>query len=206
MFERQKRPLASPVIVVADLESGSLEPDAAIFTLGTVAVNVETGRQLGERYWRVEHGGVNASRRVDESTLKFWEKVKVQYPEAYKEAFDDSLPRFPLEMVMQEFCDWSREFYAPGEAVELLGNGIDFDNTVLSHACRQIGIEPSWKFYSNQQLHTIVWLHRLITGRDYKRELPFDGVPHISLDDARHEAKVVVRIVEDFYVMASTGQ
>ncbi|GAB1077740.1 MAG: hypothetical protein SAqTSB_38780 [Shewanella algae] len=200
------KPLATPVIVVADLESGSLEPDAAIFTLSGVAVDVETGCILGERYWLVDHGGDNACRRIDADTMEFWERVKRQQPEAYTEAFDHSLPRLPLGCVMQEFCDWSREFYAPEQAVELLGNGVDFDNAVMAHACNQLGIEKSWAHYSNQQLHTMVWMHRLITGRDYKREIPFDGVPHISRDDARHEAKVVSRIIEDFYVMCSIAK
>lgn len=76
---------------------------------------------------------------------------------------------------------------------QVWGNGATFDNAIVKNAFDKCGITPPWKFWNDRDVRTIVELGYQI-GFNPKRDMPFEGVRHDSLDDAIHQAKYVSAI------------
>lgn len=77
--------------------------------------------------------------------------------------------------------------------LKVWGNGATFDNVILRGAYERAGQVCPWQFWNDHDVRTIVTLGRVV-GFDPKRDMPFDGVAHNALADARHQAKYVSAI------------
>lgn len=188
--------MASPYLAVVDIETLAQSIDAVIASIGVTVVNVLESSILGEFYVRVDHD--QPGRVTDESTLAFWELLKVSHPEAWTEVFDESLSRESLPSALLGLKSFLATMEADGTRdIEVMGNGPEFDNAILLHAANQLRLGDLWLFRRNQSMRTVVWLGRLLVGRDPKYQIPFEGVAHHSLHDSRHEAKVINAIVGD---------
>lgn len=70
---------------------------------------------------------------------------------------------------------------------ELWGNGSDFDNVILSNAYKVRGLSQPWAYGMNRCFRTVSRLHP-------KLDMKFEGVKHNALDDARNQAKYLIRL------------
>lgn len=183
-----------PHVVVIDIETKGLGIDCVITNIGAVYGNVFTGEVEDRYYRRIDHN--QAGRVTDQNTLAFWEKVKVEHPKAYDEAFNESLPRVPLYDALVELNHFINSKYVDKKAAHVFGNGPEFDNARLEHAMKQYNLRTSWYFGGNQSLRTVVWMGRLILNIDPKYSAEFKGIPHIAIDDAEHEFLTIHEIVK----------
>ncbi|GAB3021545.1 3'-5' exonuclease [Bowmanella dokdonensis] len=187
----------SPLAAVVDIETHAVNnPNAVICSIGCVVINMFTGEHIGSFYDRCNILDQLDYRKADQETLNWWKEQKAQFPKAYAEANDHNLPRQVLPLVLNDlnnFLKRSFNFTTPA----IVGNGPEFDNTIIEHAMRQFGIKPVWHFGNNQSLRTIVWLGRALLGVDPKNQ-PFEGEKHHALDDARHEARCLHVVVKAF--------
>ncbi len=71
-----------------------------------------------------------------------------------------------------------------------LGNGANFDNTILRRSYERQGIPCPWRYYNDRDVRTIVELGKAIDF-DARTAIPFEGERHNALDDARYQAKYV---------------
>ncbi|HAW1615309.1 TPA: exonuclease [Escherichia coli] len=167
-----------------DLETMGKNPDAPIISIGAIFFDPQTG-DMGPEFSKTidleTAGGA-----IDRDTIKWWLK---QSREAHSAILTDEIPLDDALLQLREFIDEnSGEFF-----VQVWGNGTNFDNVILRRSYERQGIPCPWRYHNDRDVRTIVELGKTI-GFDARTAIPFEGVPHNALDDARHQAKYVSAI------------
>ncbi|HCN6647675.1 TPA: 3'-5' exoribonuclease, partial [Escherichia coli] len=167
-----------------DLETMGTNPDAPINSIGGKFFDPTTG-EMGPEFSKAidleTSGGI-----IDRKTIKWWAK---RSREAQSAIFTDEIPLDDALLQLREFINENS-----GESfVQIWGNGANFDNVILRRSYERQGIPCPWRYYNDRDVRTIVELGNSI-GFDVRMAIPFEGVPHNALDDARHQAKQVSAI------------
>ncbi|ENS3557782.1 3'-5' exoribonuclease [Escherichia coli] len=170
--------------LMIDLETMGKNPDAPIISIGAIFFDPQTG-DMGPEFSKTidleTAGGV-----IDRDTIKWWLK---QSREAQSAILTDEIPLDDALLQLREFIDEnSGEFF-----VRVWGNGASFDNVILRRSYERQGIHCPWRYYNDRDVRTILELGKAIDF-DARTAIPFEGVPHNALDDARHQAKQVSAI------------
>jgi hypothetical protein len=167
---------------VLDLETMSTAPNAAIAAIG--CVRVELGTIVDEFYERVDLQSSRATGgEIDTSTLQWWLK---QSREARQEVSGE-LPGIDIEAALLSLLDFMRRGGITADQPLVWGNGSSFDNVILGSAYQRARIPLPWKFWNDRDLRTLLALHP-----QAKKAIPFEGIQHHALHDARHEAKQLI--------------
>lgn len=170
--------------LMIDLETMGKNPDAPIISIGAIFFDPQTG-DMGPEFSKTidleTAGGV-----IDRDTIKWWLK---QSREAQSAIMTDEIPLDDALLQLQEFIDEnSGEFF-----VRVWGNGANFDNVILRRSYERQGIPCPWRWSNDRDVRTIVELGKAIDF-DARTAIPFEGVRHNALDDARYQAKYVSAI------------
>lgn len=198
---------ASSVAVVVDIEALDTTPTAKIGTIGAVAVDVLTGKQLGWFYQRIDLTQKQRGRTVDPNTEAFWEQQATENPGSWCEMFDPGLERVSLPVALIELSEFIKGLErSEGAVVQVVGNGPEYDNAALADAYHRCEIPLPWSYWGNQSLRTAVWMGRLLLGIDPKRRLARVGELHHALHDAQHEAAYLVAIMDAFQAMTARAR
>lgn len=178
--------------VMVDIETMGTGNNAAIMSIGACYFDPSTGK-IGDTFHQEVNlvSSVNAGCELDASTVVWW---MGQSDEA-RAKFKRNEKARPLIVVVDNFMK-----FAGGFNNQVWGNGSTFDNIIIKNAAEKCDIPVSWKFWNDRDVRTIVEIGKAI-GIDPKRDVPFDGVAHDALDDAKHQAKYVSIIWQ-----ALTGQ
>ncbi|EGX7587770.1 exonuclease [Escherichia coli] len=167
-----------------DLETMGTNPDAPINSIGGKFFDPATG-EMGPEFSKAidleTSGGI-----IDRKTIKWWAK---RSREAQSAIFTDEIS---LDVALRLFIEFI-EKNSGGCFVHVWGNGANFDNVILRRSYERQGIPCPWLYYNDRDVRTIVELGNAI-GFDVRMAIPFEGVPHNALDDARHQAKQVSAI------------
>ncbi|EOL7793505.1 3'-5' exoribonuclease, partial [Escherichia coli] len=167
-----------------DLETMGTNPDAPINSIGGTFFDPATG-EMGPEFSKAidleTSGGI-----IDRKTIKWWAK---RSREAQSAIFTDEIS---LDVALRLFIEFI-EKNSGGRFVQVWGNGANFDNVILRRSYERQGIPCPWLYYNDRDVRTIVELGNAI-GFDVRMAIPFEGVPHNALDDARHQAKQVSAI------------
>ncbi|TGG49725.1 exonuclease [Escherichia coli] len=167
-----------------DLETMGTNPDAPINSIGGKFFDPAT-REMGPEFSKAidleTSGGI-----IDRKTIKWWAK---RSREAQSAIFTDEIS---LDVALRLFIEFI-EKNSGGRFVQVWGNGANFDNVILRRSYERQGIPCPWLYYNDRDVRTIVELGNAI-GFDVRMAIPFEGVPHNALDDARHQAKQVSAI------------
>ncbi|HAW3444616.1 TPA: exonuclease [Escherichia coli] len=167
-----------------DLETMGTNPDAPINSIGGKFFDPATG-EMGPEFSKAidleTSGGI-----IDRKTIKWWAK---RSREAQSAIFTDEIS---LDVALRLFIEFI-EKNSGGCFVQVWGNGASFDNVILRRSYERQGIPCPWLYYNDRDVRTIVELGNAI-GFDVRMAIPFEGVPHNALDDARHQAKQVSAI------------
>ena len=194
-------------IAIVDLETLSLEVNTAIVSIGCVVVDIQN-LFIKSKFYRIcdAQEQINNGRITDDSTLGFWEKQKEQSPLAYKEMQTaclayclptESYKVIPLKKALSELSDFLS--WCSMDTLQLMGNGPEFDNAILSHAYKHCGFsELPWKYWNNQSLRTVLWMGENVLGINPKNDIPFKGTKHHALDDAVYEAELLIAVLKAF--------
>ena len=170
--------------LMIDLETMGKNPDAPIISIGAIFFDPQTG-DMGPEFSKTidleTTGGV-----IDRDTIKWWLK---QSREAQSALLTDEIPLDDALLQLREFIDEnSGEFF-----VQVWGNGANFDNVILRRSYERQGIPCPWRYCNDRDVRTIVELGKAIDF-DARTAIPFEGVRHNALDDARYQAKYVSAI------------
>lgn len=169
--------------VVLDIETLGTSADAAILSIGAVA--------LDSRYQPVSYffaGPISlesnreAEREVTSGTILWW----MQQPtEARDFSFTSDDDCMHLYTALESFCRWGDFAH---RSKKVWGNGAEFDNVIFERAMRAYPADPTavlWHYSDNQSLRTV----RLL---DIQLQLSGAWVPpvipHVALYDAYAEA------------------
>lgn len=163
-------------MVFLDLETMSLENDASIISIGAVFGDLRTGEIKDTFYQNVDlQSCVELGLHIGEGVVEWWGK---QSKEARK-ALDKN------QVSITVACDLLREWWKglPGKISGVYGNGLGFDNIILTNAFNAAEIKTPWHWTQNRDLPTLVSLD----DSGLKKSIKFEGEKHNALDDAKHQ-------------------
>jgi len=158
-----------------DIETIGLEPGAAIISIGAVKFD-RTG--LGRSFFR----SINpqscqaAGLEIEAGTLEWW----LDQDETARKQLrggDD------LEAVLDDFRDWLLD------CDEVWANSPSFDCEMLDIAFDAVGLEEPWSFQDERDYRTLTSLVDV--------DVQLDGTDHHALDDAKHQATVAARALNE---------
>lgn len=158
-----------------DLETLGNRFNAAILSIGAVQFDRYTGN-IGKTFYREVN--IDSALRFGEvtgSTLQWW----MGQGDNAKRIFSDQ----NKATLAQALMDLGKFLPTTGM---VWGNGATFDITILEHAAFKQGLTLPWQFWNIRDMRTAV---DMVGYR--KGDLPFEGVAHNALDDAKHQAKVI---------------
>jgi hypothetical protein len=194
------------LVAVVDIETLGQGPDAVICSIAVVVVDLVNLVVIDEFYCRVDHNQVN--RTTAQGTMDFWRQQEQESPEAWAELFmfNPACIRLFITDALELLFTFLLKVFGRVEDVQLMGNGSEFDNVILAHAYEQWEMPQPWHFRGNQSLRTAVWMGRVLLGVDPKYQLPFEGIRHHALHDARHEAAYLIAILKAFRQQLAGGE
>lgn len=163
--------------VMVDLETMSQKSNAAIASIG--AVKIQDGLIIDKFYCTVDiksckEIGLN----IQKETVEWWSK---QNPEALAELRKNNIS---IQDALSDFREWYGK-----KSLWTWSNGAGFDNVILENAYRAIGEDTPWKFYDSRCYRTV---KAIINLPEDERQ----GTHHNALDDAVHQARHLIRILE----------
>jgi len=169
---------------VIDLETLGKGPRAAIAAIG--CVEIIDGALAREFYVRVDlASAMSHGCEVDASTIQWW----LKQPDEARVEVNGVLPTQSLWTALGELIVFLGG-YAPLEEILVWGNGATFDNVILSNAYAAVDLARPWQFWNDRDLRTLLALY------PEAKNLPFEGIKHHALDDARHEAKQLIAALQ----------
>lgn len=177
---------------VLDIETLDTAETAHILSIGLVCVDLNKLEITGEFYCPVADVD-QEDRTLSDSTIEWWESQEDQNPQAYLEAIHRRKGARSLTLALSDMSAWMAAHVPEIRDRQLFGNGPEFDNKIIEHAYKQCGIDSPWRYSNNQSIRTIALVGKQFYGFDHYK-VPFDGVKHHALDDAKHEAKVLMKV------------
>jgi len=168
--------------VMVDLETLDTRPSAVILSIGACLVNWRTGEPSNPFYAVVDLASSREAGLTESpDTLAWWNR---QSPEA-RRVFTD--PSVSLDEALSLFAHYLRGFNS--KDVKIWGNGSDFDNVILANAYDALSYDAPWRFYNNRCFRTV----KNVMSFQLK-EPPRAGTYHNALDDALHQARVLLQL------------
>lgn len=178
--------------VMLDLETMGSSSRAAIITIGAVFFDPRTG-DLGDEFEAHIHLEDSAKYgEIDPGTVLWW----LQQSDEARAALKPSAKHQPLKEALCGLFEWMVNGCQDGGGLKVWGNGATFDNVILRNACQQTQTPVAWSYWNDRDVRTIVELGRTLRGFDPKKDMPFVGVAHSALDDAKHQARYVSAIYQ----------
>lgn len=164
--------------LMIDLETLGTDPDCPVISLGAVffgkeglgetfEINLDTALQIDD------------GRRPSGDTIKWWMSQSDAAQKVFSEKSVDpkvALKKFKDFVVSN--CDIKK--------VKPWGRGASFDIPILEDMFKQYRLEVPWLFW-NIRCHR-TFTEEVFSGKGIKRE----GVYHNALDDAIHQANIVI--------------
>ncbi len=173
--------------LMIDLETMGTNTNAPIVVIGAVFFDPQTG-EIGPVFYIVISltDAMNTGAVPDGGTIEWWLK---QSSEARAAILTDQVK---LKDALSRFREFINE-YSDEKFVQVWGNGATFDNAILRTSYERLDIPCPWRYHNDRDVRTIVELGKAIDF-DARTVIPFEGVRHNALDDARHQAKYVSAI------------
>jgi hypothetical protein len=177
--------------IMLDLETMGTSSNAAIVAIGAVLFEPATGKLNASFYRIIDLVDAAEFGELDAGTVKWW----ILQSEAARQIFSADEQTVSLTRALCDFSEWLEEHQQDERDMpQIWGNGAGFDCVILRNAFEATGIPTPWKFWHERDVRTIVELGRAVLGYDPKLDMPFDGVAHNALVDARHQAQYVSAI------------
>ncbi|MED9479955.1 3'-5' exoribonuclease [Escherichia marmotae] len=175
--------------LMIDLETMGTNTNAPIVVIGAVFFDPQTG-EIGPVFYIVISltDAMNTGAVPDGGTIEWWLK---QSSEARAAILTDQVK---LKDALSRFREFINE-YSDEKLVQVWGNGATFDNAILRTSYERLNIPCPWRYYNDRDVRTIVELGKTIDF-DARTVIPFEGVRHNALDDARHQAKYVTATIQ----------
>jgi exodeoxyribonuclease VIII len=169
--------------IMLDLETMGIQSNACIISIG--AVHFDKASLYSEFYTAVSLKSCqDAGLSTDQSTVDWWMRQSVEARMAWQR---DDAPE--LLDALSQFTQWLRSIGSEKEICPW-GNGADFDLTIISSAHKALGVDPAWKYYNHHCFRT---MKNMFQVADFPRQ----GTHHNALDDAKHQAVHLQRILQN---------
>lgn len=162
--------------VMVDLETLGIRTTSVLLSIGAAKFNKD--EIIDKFYININISScLKEGMTYDQTTIEWWKKQS----EEAKASLRSEL--YELKAALIKFSEW----FGP-KPLPLWGNGVGFDNVILGSAFDRVGLPRPWRYLDDRCFRTIKALF------PPKEDVPFEGTPHNSLDDAIHEAKILIKI------------
>lgn len=171
--------------VMVDLETLGQTPGCAILSIGAVAFDPYTS-ELGPEFYEVVNtrSCFDAGLKQDESTVNWWKTQKAEAAAVLDEARESKVL---LAEALSRFRSYLQKFGL--RDIRVWGNGSDFDNAILACCYKSINQNLPWRFYNNRCFRTLKNIRSVV-------EPVRQGTYHNALDDAKHQARHALALME----------
>lgn len=165
-----------------DLETWGTAPGCAVRSIGAVAFDPESS-DLGPTFYAniSTQSCLDVGLLIDAETVKWW----AGQSDDARGALETGQAQLP------KVAHWFAYWYEQNAAVAVWSHGLTFDVPVWEAACRALsprGRVP-WGYRDGRDTRTLFSL-----VPDFRTDsIPFEGVQHDALADARHQARLVQR-------------
>lgn len=164
--------------VMIDLETWGTLPGSALRSIGAVTFS-PFGESHAEKsfYANIDRVSCEDARlTVDTNTVQWWRDQSI---EANRRLEENMLP---LRDAVHSFATWWKSV----GGTFVWSNGANFDEVLWRVAAARVDHGTPWKYWNVRDTRTCWDLAHL----DH-RSMPFEGVQHDAIADARHQAKCV---------------
>lgn len=167
--------------LVLDLETLGNGNKAVITQIGAVVFSLENGI-IDKFHIRVNpQSCVDAGMEMDVSTILWWLKQS----DAARSEFEKV--QISLDAALKGFSEFCQRNIDKDSGV--WGNGVAFDNVILSNAYKLTGLKQPWMYWQDRCYRTLKQLLKCIPADEY-------GVAHNGLDDAIKQANHLIKIAK----------
>jgi hypothetical protein len=173
--------------VMVDIETLGTTPGCSIISIGAIGFNILLEQDEWMRFYSgpiSRESNRRCGLKEDRDTVEWWQtqsqEARVVFEEASRpcRGIDDALAAF-------------KKFFP--ENGKIWGNGADFDNPVLSVAYKAVGIKQPWNHWNSRCYRTMKNIFKKVEAPE------FIGTRHNALDDAFHQTRHLVKILEEAY-------
>ena len=163
--------------LMIDFEALGTSADSVIMSMGAVRFNLDSDEIDDEAFYASISidSNLEASRRIDESTLIWWLGQSKDAQKVFTE------PKLTLENAICEFFEW---FGEKDGNIRVWSNGADFDIPMMAHAVKHFGWELPWNFWNHKCFRTFKGLPCAKSAKKSENQLA-----HNALADAVAQAK-----------------
>lgn len=183
-----KKAVTPEAHIMLDLETLDTTPSAVVLSIGA-AVFDPNGRGIIDTFYAELTEDLDVQQRlgrtISGSTVRWWMAQDILAKAVFTDHPREENGRMATAAALVKFGRFV-EKHGGKDAVRLWGNGADFDNAILGSLYDAFDLVKPWSYGKNRCYRTIK-ADSLIIGELHKR-IPFDGVPHNALDDAKHQA------------------
>ena len=161
--------------VMLDIETMGNGSNSPIVAIGAVKFD-DNG--IHDRFYEVItlEDAVASGGEIDPSTVLWWLKQS-------KDAINSTFFPDKEPITTKQALDKLRLFIGDGQDVTgVWGNGVAFDNVIISNAARRLGVDPIWPFWLDRCYRTVKGMNTDIPVKEH-------GVAHNALDDAIKQAQ-----------------
>lgn len=189
--------------IMVDLETLGKGNNPPVFQIAACAFDIETGEIL--RAMNVL-ANVRTFNNIEGDTLIWWLNTNSTL---LTKLLNDGCENNNTEKdIIIQFVDWVNNLAASYGVdpckVYLWGNGILFDNRIISGKCREYDVTYPIAYYSDRDMRTIVELASKKKGftddREYKKTIKNTGTAHDALDDVKYQIQVVCQAYKDLEI------
>lgn len=161
--------------LMIDIETLGTGNQSAIISIAAVKFNIETGETGREFHENIDlKDCLKHGLKVEAETLKWWLE---QNRQVFSNCLKDGLP---LVAVLFEL----KTMFKNG--MSIWANSPNFDLRILNDAYQAVNLEPTWKFYQERDVRTLVSL-----APEVREETEFKGDEHNPLDDCYFQIECV---------------
>lgn len=166
--------------IMIDLETWGTLPGSALRSIGAVTFSPYGDRHTEQTFYaNIDRASCeNAGLSVNDETVKWWSSQSL----ASQSRLEDNCR--PLRDVVHEFAKWWQSV----GGTYVWSNGANFDEVLWRVAAERVNHGTPWKYWNVRDTRTCWHLARL-----NPKAVPFEGVQHDAIADARHQAKCVTQ-------------
>jgi len=175
--------------VSIDIETLGNKYNAPLLSIGAASFNRHTGKHGPTFYQEIDPVSSLRVGTPTASTIAWWIKQGKDAQRIFDESEEARANKMHLASALLNFTTFVRSLGAPC----VWGNGPSFDITIIEHSIDKgsVGLEPPWVFWNVRDVRTAVDFAEGITS--WKRgDVQRKGVHHNALDDAIHQADLVI--------------
>ncbi len=167
--------------VMVDVETLGVTSQAAVLSIGAVAFRISDHLILSEFEIFIDLQSALDNGNVDASTLSWWLS---QEKNAQDLAFTGTIS---AGTAIDSFLIW----YRSQKPKRVWGNGPSFDITLMERLILSRGSTIPWFPWEIRDVRTIVDIIKPLMERPKN----FGGIKHSPLDDAKHQANYIMKMV-----------